>query len=581
MKYFLILIMFLPAVVWGQDNQIRFEEGKTLLEGKRYKEAMATFLSLTETGNQNCYARYACFYYGYAAYEAGEKQKARAMFTQVTVRYPEWKQADDARVWLAQIAFDEGFRAKAMAILEKVEKGPKRKTAYEMARVYLDKSDTEDLRILHKRLPEDKTVAMVLAEKLAATQPEDREPGELEALVREFKLNPEMYGVKLKTTGHTKKSSYNVAVMLPFLYINDSASIEARTPNFVYNLYSGMELAQRHLAEEGVDIKLYPYDTKKSRDSLSVTLATDHIEEADLILGPLYSSLATEAVKFSDRSETVLFNPLSTDSALVADSEYAKLFLPDNETQARQAARFAVSKVENRNAMIFYGTKAKDSIKAYEYKRAIEKDSFNVAIIRRLDRYNARSIDKMLRAKTKVPTDSVNNYGVRIMEDSLHIAPDSIGHIYVASDNEILATSVIAGISGRPDTVMLIGDGRWLDYFVTPETLEEKEIYLVAPNFVDMSTDNFQRFREDYARATYRNPDRYASQGYDMLMLLGKMLKENGTEVLPAKGTGFVPGTLYYGYDFDEKGKNRVVPIIKYKDYTLRVANKPEEETED
>ena len=76
---------------------------------------------------------------------------------------------------------------------------------------------------------------------------------------------------------------------------------------------------------------------------------------------------------------------------------------------------------------------------------------------------------------------------LRITEkDYLVIQPDSVGHIFVASNDLALAANTISALETRGDTITLVGSERWLDQRgISLGGLDRLNAYLISPTFVD------------------------------------------------------------------------------------------------
>ena len=66
-------------------------------------------------------------------------------------------------------------------------------------------------------------------------------------------------------------------------------SMSALVNKFIMDLYNGMRIAINHLDSLGVNIKLYPYDTKRDPNVVKDILKSSSFNKMDLIIGPLYN----------------------------------------------------------------------------------------------------------------------------------------------------------------------------------------------------------------------------------------------------------------------------------------------------
>ena len=577
------LIFLFPAITQAQDNDAqRFQEAKSLMLKKNYTSALELFRPLTRSVYEGDYSIYASFYFGYCAYKNGNLAMSKSMFKQVQQRFPNWDKSQEVTFWLAQISFDENEYIKALSYVNKIKNKYLKANADAMTEQYvlpLNVNTVEELQVMFVK---NITLANLLAKKINALPVSIQNRTKLEFLIREYNLDEEAFGFRNEVTT-IKKNNYDVSLMLPFRFSKDSVVMNDRKKDFVYSMYEGMKMANSELKSEGINLDFFLYDTYRSFDSTALILKTDSIYESDVIVGPLYSDPNLLVDDYSYRKKINRFNPVSTNTDLIEDNPYSFLFMPSVRTQAIAAAKFARSNfTSNRNVYIVYGNKSQDSISAYAYKNAVEQDSlFDVVFIKKYDKLTANDFNKMLSASQEVSDLELDANGYEVTKDSLLIAEDSIGHIFVASDEELLASSVLTGIDSRPDSIKVIGPSAWLNYkFLSLKILEQRPIYMIAPEYVDYKSDTFKRFKKNYIKEYNTKPNRYSIVGYEFIHFLGKMLNEYGTHFQNVADKGFMKGKLMYGFDFEGSQDNQSVPIVEFKGSELKLVNKEQAEIE-
>ncbi|WP_460504361.1 ABC transporter substrate-binding protein, partial [Hymenobacter agri] len=173
----------------------------------------------------------------------------------------------------------------------------------------------------------------------------DADRPQLDDLITRFSLDRARYTPRPRPVS-VKKSSYNVAVLLPF-ELTDPSWQTQRKNQFVTDLYAGLRLAQDSLQRAGRTIQLYAYDTGADTLTLKQTLALPELAGMDLLIGPIYKSGAKLLSRYAQEHQIVCVNPLSQDGDLVLDNPWHYLYAPSAATQGRTAAQFAAGAFGN------------------------------------------------------------------------------------------------------------------------------------------------------------------------------------------------------------------------------------------
>ncbi len=155
--------------------------------------------------------------------------------------------------------------------------------------------------------------------------------------------------------------------------------------------------------------------------------------------------------------------------------------------------------------------------------------------------------------------------------------PDSIGHVFGASANQLIATSIISGVETRADNTYIVGNEDWLDIRqLSLEQLDRLNIILTAPGYIDDGNPNLERINDLIIDSTHAPPNKYHYLGYEIISYLGHMLSKYGSPFLGGlKIEGFYPGLIYYGFDYSEGRDNNLVPIIQFVGNDFVIINNP------
>ena len=105
-------------------------------------------------------------------------------------------------------------------------------------------------------------------------------------------------------------------------------------------------------------------------------------------------------------------------------------------------------------------------------------------------------------------------------------------------------------------------------------TFTRRELYLLAPDYIDPTRPAVSAFQENYVAKRNIIPSVFASQGYDMMLFFGRSLAKNifqspSRNGLKSESDDYVLS----GFDYTQSNDNQVVPIVKYDDGRFIRAN--------
>ncbi|WP_157716602.1 ABC transporter substrate-binding protein [Roseivirga ehrenbergii] len=597
----LTFLLFVGSSAFAQDIKSMFDEAKSLLDRDQYALAMGRFKQITALDQDNDLVRYAGFYEAISAYHSGDAAMAQQLFAQLEEKYPNWSEsANEINFWQAKIALESGEFETGLNRLASINDDNFKEEIEVLKIEHLAKlKDRDQLKSLLKDHP-DPIIASNLLTSLLSENVMDRNFVLIDSLITTFKINPEanIDGVDFSP----KKDVYNIGLFFPFQYGSDSISLVRMMNDWPVRFLQGMKLGLEKLAEENININLMTFDTKTSATTTRAILADPKLKELDLIVGPAYPGPIGEVVRFSKENKINFINPLSSNGEILIDNPFAFLYYPSNESLAISAAEYARKYLtKNKNVAIFYASEA-DKPRAQLYRKLIEKDTFNVVIEQMVRPNESAKIQQMLVEKVKVDKDSARrarmvaemdsllNAGVKkwekysgddFLEEKLGIMPDSIGHIFIASDIPSLSASVISGIDAREDTIYYVGSSRWLssEQSISFQQLERVEAVFTGSNWIDYDKASVKEFRERYLKrfsAVPKKEDRLGDAyiGYDIMVTYGRLLNQYGKYFqLGLKTVKTVPGELTERFSYQLSNDNRYTPILRMVDSKVKKSN--------
>ena len=585
----------------GQDYQESYLAGKSYMANENYQLAQQSFQKVINDDSENPFRSFGAFYYGIASYRLGQMAVAKDIWRQIEVKDPQWKHINEVYYWLARTYAESDQLDLALPYVEKASDSTVIISINALLQSRLQEvDDVTQLAAWYDQYPDNKIIATQYASVLL-DNPLTVESNEIIAEINQrFSLVGELQQLK--------KEVYNVAVLLPFMYASlEDMNVILRN-NFVMDLYAGMALATEHLATKGIEIRLRPYDTRRSKAETAKILAKEELKAMDLIVGPLYPGPFELVNAFSKTHKINMINPLSGNSAIIAENSFSFLLKPTYETMAKVAADYAKSTyLHDQDLIILYEDEERFATMASVYDSVITDAGFNVVQRLKLSKENSREVldaltssrevtltrqarDSLLtlpyrrvnqREPTKkeianpnMPTDSLIFY-----EDRYDLGIDSIGHIFVASTNSLIAANVVGGVEVRGDKIPIIGMGEWLNFNVlTLEQLERLEVALVHANYVNYDSTGVYAVEEQLTQLYRNQPSLNQLTGYDLIWFTGQQLFEHGVYFQRGLREGkIIPGRIFPGYLYGFARDNQLVPIVKMVDSSLKIVNSPNE----
>jgi len=578
--------------VLGQDEQATYLKAKDYFNRGEYAFAIEYFGQLSKEDSDNAFKTYASFYYALASYKDGQLGTAKSMWLQIAERNKKWKSIRDVYYWLSVAYFDESSWSNAVLYARK-SKLPEAESLVENRLSQV--TDVSELETLHYQFPDDKNIGNLLADKLLQVSISSRNVTLIKSLVDKFDLNKNKY-LNNNIGESKKKGQYKVAILLPFMFDGLEKPYRTMRNKFVMDLYHGIEEAAQTLNEDKQNIKLYAYDTR--RDSLETTklLSKEELKSMDLIIGPLFPIPNKLVSDFSYKNKINTINPLSSSSETIANNPYSFLFKSSVETNALVAAQLAIDSIKNKNAMVFYENNLKDSINAYCYAQRIQEEGFEVLRIEGLadstvnttfnlltEKYEIeyseeeaelikeREPSRIIKERKSIHEKDVMEY----YEEFFKIAPDSIGHIYVASSKVLFASNYISAIEIRGDSTQIIGNGAWRNSeTVTFEEMERLGIYFVDPNLINYHNSEYETFQKMYLKKYKKSPSMNSALGYELMSYIGYMLIKYGNYFQTGHiEEGYKKGKIFQGFEYGLYNSNQHVPITKLMNSKLVIVN--------
>lgn len=572
--FFLLIFM---SVANGQDFKRLYKNAKMLFDDGNYNLAMEAFKPLIVYDRNNPFTEYAGFYYAVSAYKIGYSAVARDMFLQIRKLQPDWEQLYEVNYWLAKSYFDQREYFQALLTLADLEgyAGQHFELANDvrlMKENYIAHiTDAETLRMALEEYPTDVVIARAYSRALAKEVFNPEVLHEFDSLVNRFGFNRDDFHLELGPVS-VRKEKYIVAVLFPFLSNAMNPSPTASRPNqAILDIYLGMRMAADSLAKTGVQLDLRAYDTERNIETLKRILRSDELKNADLIVGPIFPEELKYVQQFSIDNKINMISPVSNSPDFMRDNPFALLFQSSIQTIGVRAAEVMATAVRKRNCMVLYGDTQKDSVMAGSFMERAQSLGIQIVFAERYNRETANRIPTVLATATEF--DEFKN------PSQFSLRRDSIGGIFVASDNPLIYSKVNSSVTTRGDSIVVMGSEAWIapeNTSVSFENYERIHVLLAAPNFSSVRSVPYMNFRKNFMGKHGVYPTQYAKMGFEFTFFIGHALRDYGTyfqQGLSEKG--YYKAWLYEGYDYaNGSHDNQYVPFVYFNNGELTVFNK-------
>ena len=573
MKKSILIYLLVVCAMHGYAQKVAWEteyqKGKQFYKEGKHALAMEVFKPLIEESEEHAYEPYASFYYALAAYHENYLPLAKDMLLQLKTRYRNWQQLDEANFWLAHIYFDQKQYYQALNALKEIRGDEWKEDIAGLKYEYFSQIEEAGLlQQLYMDNEDDEVLGKLLAKHIASQSLVNQDQKLLAEIIERFELNPASYNV-MDVQKSEFKDEYKVAVLLPFMNDDLEPNLKRKVNQFVIDLYNGIKLAADTLKAQGKHIRLYAYDTKRSARVTKEIVEQEEMKGMDMIIGPLYAQPIAIVNEFSFQNKINVINPLSSNADVIGDNPFAFMFYPSNEAIGRASARYAAAHTNAKPAIVFYEENENDSAMAYAYKQRIEQDSIKVIAMRGMRKDETRQILDMLLIANQKVTSSTDSAA----REAYTIKLDSIGHIFVASNNDLISSKVLSAVETRGDSIVVIGSADWMNLPVIKyDTYQKLGVVLYAPNYFDKLTRNYGDFRRRYVLKHKVIPTKYAEIGYELMYLMGNSLDKYGKYMQVGwRKEGYMPGFLTDGIDYSGSNDNLRIPILHFDNHGMNI----------
>ena len=574
-KFFIsILFLFFSNSIFAQSSYSDFLEIKKLFNQNKYPELLSQELSFKKSDE---FYPYIIFYRAVSYHKINDKNNSLRLLKNLINDFPNWSQIDEVFYWAVRIELEFNNINNALEYFSKI----KEKSINESLHIFLDSkikmiNSFSVLKEWNEVYPSNLVVAKYYGRKLLKEYLDEETLIEIKNLL-EFVPKNELF--------QSEKKTFNIAILLPFMYSSIENNYFIRNNSFILDLYAGINYAFKNFEGNKTNIIINSFDTKRDPDVVREIINSGDLSDIDLIIGPLYGKPIEIIKQFCLENKVLMINPLSNNSLIIQDNNYSLLFQPSLETIAKKAASYASSKFENKNAIIFYENNYQDSLLASTYINHLEEDSFNIIYSKSVSLEDSRLIlDSLSSTFEEILNDSVYDTLINVSDiiikdgrgienldtmykyvDRFYIGNDSIGHVFVSSKNSLFASNVISAIDIREDTIPVIGFDAWLDYnLISVDQFENLNISMISPSYHISEDIIYDQMKSYFINNTGRNISQNFIYGVELMNMIMRINDNyNNFFQFGIRNEKIIPGVIGSGSFYENFNDNQVVPIIR------------------
>ncbi|MEL6655766.1 MAG: ABC transporter substrate-binding protein [Bacteroidota bacterium] len=316
-------------------------------------------------------------------------------------------------------------------------------------------------------------------------------------------------------------SSYNVAVVLPFLTDRFSAIDRRIAPNSTWALqfYNGMQMAFDELSQAGIALNVSVIDSKANQREVSnMARLNRDLNSAHMIIGPYLRDNAAVLAEKARNTGAVLVSPQSASSSISARNPNYVQVKPTLETHCKAIMRHALQNY-TRDQIVLVGMDTESEAARFDYFQ------------REYERINGLTDTEPLK-RLLVDTAEIDMQAIDLKPwfsfdgETVFIVPSWSQESFVY--NFLRKVDLDRQQYQR---VRVYGMPQWMDYErIDFDYYEKLNVHVSSSSFVDDLNPDIRAFKRQYYERFGEIPNEQAFLGYDVTRYFSRMMNTHGTK---------------------------------------------------
>lgn len=346
------------------------------------------------------------------------------------------------------------------------------------------------------------------------------------------------------------------AILLPFRAEElDTLSAQeifgkSKLATIVTDLYLGAALAIDSLRKQGVQIDLKVYDTGRNSTKIKAIIATEDLNENDVLIGPLYSE---EVVYIAEKVETPVVFPVYSKKQNNFNSKLIVKTAPNKRLFRKTLLNYLDESVTDGNIIIVGDGKAESDFNAKQIINALSKKD---------------SIDTIIKI---IPE---NGY-IKKEKFTEVLKPNMKNIVVLTTDDNVIVASAINSLISLPEEVtasVFTFDKISAFNKIDNSKLAQLNFTYVSNEYARDDSFRSSMFHKAYLKKNHVLPSYYATRGFDVTYdILMRLASGNSLKSTFDEGYSYrVENKFDYTDKLFKTPENKGLYIVKYnEDLTL------------
>ena len=346
------------------------------------------------------------------------------------------------------------------------------------------------------------------------------------------------------------------AILLPFRAEElDTLSAQeifgkSKLATIVTDLYLGAALAIDSIRKQGVQIDLKVYDTGRNSTKIKAIIATEDLNENDVLIGPLYSE---EVVYIAEKVETPVVFPVYSKKQNNFNSKLIVKTAPNKRLFRETLLNYLDESVTDGNIIIVGDGKAESDFNAKQITNALSKKD---------------SIDTIIKI---IPE---NGY-IKKEKFTEVLKPNMKNIVVLTTDDNVIVASAINSLISLPEEVtasVFTFDKISAFNKIDNSKLAQLNFTYVSNEYARDDSFRSSMFHKAYLKKNHVLPSYYATRGFDVTYdVLMRLASGNSLKSTFDEGYSY---RIENKFDYTDKlfktPENKGLYIVKYnEDLTL------------
>jgi LysM repeat protein/ABC-type branched-subunit amino acid transport system substrate-binding protein len=365
------------------------------------------------------------------------------------------------------------------------------------------------------------------------------------------------------------KPAYKVALMLPFFLKENKVALETEniTASDIFGMsayalefYEGFMVAIDSLKNEGLNLKLFVYDTENDTAVTAMILKKPELKSVDLIVGPMYYKNFVKAADFAKKNKINIVTPVKQSNKILLGNAYVSKVATSSPLLVKRFSEYCHSNWSKHNIILINHEGEEDDatiqtfLKSFKTSMLDSKDSTMQSVPNELI-YGAKSFSNL--------KNNLNELKMNV--------------IYIPSENQAFITSLISSlheIKGDYKFTLVFNENV-LNYDNLEVThLHDLNVHALTSEFVDPEAKEVKEFKEQFYNRNKHLPSKFSYLGYDVGYFYLSLLNQFGVN-FEVMFMGYNKEMLMMNFNYFKTGiesgyENHSVFLLKYEDYKLK-----------